>query len=686
MARTATLEAYEARQGLIVVLEQDVASRPSPSSTPVGVARQEIPLAWIDALLRYTGFARAAPEDLAGIWSSRSDGGEHWFALGSWMQLARLRRGDPSRVRLRGATLVFPRSNVSHVLKRRVIAALRRFGVSRLIFLSPEVGEASDLHLQIVADRPVLATARLWFRRLGHWHRLQCAALPDGALRREAAMPSTDAPRRHVVFEGLSQMLEATREAAPLQRGRFLVRGGACVFQPMRRRLWPPRVHWIVERNARNERLLQFVAVQGMAPPTLAEVAARLAAADDVLLASQLGPAGAERQWCYLARGLKALGFDVTFAVHEALEGVTAQYGDLLAEVGIVPISLADGVGSDAFGLTTRYPALLHAHCATDNPFGGTLAALTWLVDAIRPHAVIAQNDTANTLAGIAGQICRTPRIVLSSRNVSPRHLGDLPSERYRPSYQALVGSRRIVWTANSVAGARDYAAWLGLREADFAIVRNGIDAQRFGPDEGERAARIRRELGIAASAPVILGVFRLSEEKDPLLFLEVCARVAASVPWLHVLICGVGPMHAAIERRAAALGLSRCRLLGQRADIADVLCAATLVLHTARHEGMPNAIMEAQATGLAVVATRAGDVAEIVSDGETGLLSGTGDLPALTQNCGRLLTDQALRRRMGAAGAERMRRLFSLDRMVRGYAAMIAAPAAIAAASLGEK
>jgi glycosyltransferase involved in cell wall biosynthesis len=106
--------------------------------------------------------------------------------------------------------------------------------------------------------------------------------------------------------------------------------------------------------------------------------------------------------------------------------------------------------------------------------------------------------------------------------------------------------------------------------------------------------------------------------------------------------------------------------LLGRRDDAPALLAAADVALLTSRVEGTPNVLMEAQAAGTPVVATRVGGIPDAVRDGATGLLAASGDAPALAQAVVSLLVDRAMHARMSAAAAEFARAEFSLERAAR--------------------
>jgi glycosyltransferase involved in cell wall biosynthesis len=237
-------------------------------------------------------------------------------------------------------------------------------------------------------------------------------------------------------------------------------------------------------------------------------------------------------------------------------------------------------------------------------PFDIRLAQLTSYLAELDPKAVFAQLDTVNVAAGVASIIAEVPRCILSFRNFNPTHFPYLRNDWFLPCYQALVRSPRIVLSGNSHAAISDYAAWLGLSESRIAFVPNCIEIDGLQQPDPTETTQLREALGIAAGTPVILGVFRLSEEKDPRTFLQVCEATARAVPDLRVLIAGTGPLRDDVEKWIHAFGLEgKVTLLGRRTDVPALMSVASLLLLTSTHEGMPNVVMEAHCAGLPVVA-----------------------------------------------------------------------------------
>src|SRR5439155_25720744 len=133
----------------------------------------------------------------------------------------------------------------------------------------------------------------------------------------------------------------------------------------------------------------------------------------------------------------------------------------------------------------------------------------------------------------------------------------------------------------------------------------------------------------------------------------QSCAKLRdRGVPFRCILI-GDGPCRRELEETQARLDLEKVVEMPGAADQARVLAwwqQATVGVLTSDNEGMPVSLMEAAACGVPVVATAVGGVPELVVDGATGLLVPAGDARALANALERLLIDDDLRARLGAA------------------------------------
>src|SRR6185503_4719271 len=134
----------------------------------------------------------------------------------------------------------------------------------------------------------------------------------------------------------------------------------------------------------------------------------------------------------------------------------------------------------------------------------------------------------------------------------------------------------------------------------------------------------------------------------------------------LRYVFCGDGGERAALEKAAAGLA-GRVVFAGFRRDVAACLAAADVVAMPSLHEGLGVAALEAMAASRPVVASRVGGLAEVVVDGDTGVLVPPSDPPALAAGLTRLARDPGLRARYGAAGRARVLAVYSGARMAEG-------------------
>jgi glycosyltransferase involved in cell wall biosynthesis len=203
-------------------------------------------------------------------------------------------------------------------------------------------------------------------------------------------------------------------------------------------------------------------------------------------------------------------------------------------------------------------------------------------------------------------------------------------------------------------------------------VIPNGVDVERFRP-QPEARLRLRSELGLPECAPVCGIVAALRPEKNHMLFLRTADLVRNKLPEAHFLIVGDGPERARLEHaaREARFG-ENMRFLGTRGDIPEILGALDLFALTSHNEANPVSILEALATGVPVVSTRVGSVAESVEPGVTGFLAEPGDAEELARHWLALLSDSQAAVQMGLAGREKVVARWSLERMVGGYEELI--------------
>jgi glycosyltransferase involved in cell wall biosynthesis len=162
----------------------------------------------------------------------------------------------------------------------------------------------------------------------------------------------------------------------------------------------------------------------------------------------------------------------------------------------------------------------------------------------------------------------------------------------------------------------------------------------------------------VPAGTRIVLAVARLTPQKG----IDIAVRALAALPDDVVLVVlGEGPERARLEQLALTLGVDRRLFLqGRVPDVAAWLERATVLVHPARWEGFGLGVLEAMLAGLPVVASNVSSLPELVVDAETGYLVKPDDPSALARSVAQALEMPSL----GAAGRERARHEFSVDRM----------------------
>jgi glycosyltransferase involved in cell wall biosynthesis len=191
-------------------------------------------------------------------------------------------------------------------------------------------------------------------------------------------------------------------------------------------------------------------------------------------------------------------------------------------------------------------------------------------------------------------------------------------------------------------------------------VVYNGVDTQAFAPRPSRE--RLLQELGLPPNALLVGGVGQLVPWKNWPRFLSVGADVAARVANAHLLIVGGDLFHdhphypAELKAYADDLAIGRItHFLGHRTDIADVVSALDVFVHCADEEPLGRAIMEAMSLERPVVAVRAGGPAELIVDGESGLLAPPKNTYAIADRVVQALKDRDLAARLGKAARLRV-------------------------------
>lgn len=159
-------------------------------------------------------------------------------------------------------------------------------------------------------------------------------------------------------------------------------------------------------------------------------------------------------------------------------------------------------------------------------------------------------------------------------------------------------------------------------RAEQYQVIPLGFDLAPFAAVDADARARSRQELGIAADAPVVTTVGRLTAIKQHAKLLDIARLISDRHANAVILIVGDGELRADLESQAARLGLgANLRFLGWRRDLATIYAATNVFALTSRNEGTPVALIEAMASGVPGVSTDVGGVPTVIAGSGMGIL-----------------------------------------------------------------
>lgn len=374
-----------------------------------------------------------------------------------------------------------------------------------------------------------------------------------------------------------------------------------------------------------------------------------------------LAPGGAERSLAELVTCLLGLGTEVHFVLLHDRDGLARQVEDAGATV-----HLAGGTGRLAW-----------------------LRGTTRLLRSLRPDLVNTTLFDADVVGRVAARAAGVPCVTtLVNTPYGPEHKAEAGrlAVKLRGAQLADRATAHLACRFRAVSEAvkHAYVERLALDSDLVEVIPEGRDPRLLGVRQARRREAARDLLGIAAGDTVVLAVGRQEPQKGFDVLLRAVPRLTELVPSARVLIAGrtgrASDDLAALMERLCLHG--RVRLLGHRDDVAELMCAADVLVLPSRREGMPGVLQEAMALEVPIVAADIPPVREALGAQYLAELFPTGDASSLAEGVARTVSRPGEARRRAKAARKRFLDEYDIAvvarRLLRFY------EAALSDASLG--
>lgn len=257
-------------------------------------------------------------------------------------------------------------------------------------------------------------------------------------------------------------------------------------------------------------------------------------------------------------------------------------------------------------------------------------------------------------IGGLAAKLARTPVLIRTRHLNLPLRRNLLNFIHYLPDQLVSCGE---AMRTHLIKGC-------GFPVHQITNIPTGIDFASFQPSVAR--GKKRQDLGVHEDVLLICMVGIIRSVKRYEIALKAFSLFRERISRSHLLIVGDGPMRFEMERLAEALHISKSvTFTGYREDVPDILAASDVFLLTSKSEGVPQAVTQALAMGLPVVATSVGGVPELICDTETGLLVLAEDAGAVNEALLHIAMNPSEAKRMGAAGQIHVQSQFSLTAML---------------------
>ena len=292
------------------------------------------------------------------------------------------------------------------------------------------------------------------------------------------------------------------------------------------------------------------------------------------------------------------------------------------------------------------------------------IGRLKKIIMRIRPHVVLSSiaytaRITSEALKGCSAQPYWVARI-----GGNPAFEDKGPLNAFNKVWNRCSYKHVDEFVTNSRGLAQELTEYYPFTSGRVTTIFTPVDFEKI-----DRLAEKKANFNADPYKSLVICVGRIDKGKRPDVLLQSFQKLCGLIP-AELWICGDGPLKGQIARDIADRGLSdSVKLLGFQENPYALMQQANLFLMTSDHEGLPNALIEAQGMGLPAVSTNCPyGPDEIIEDGKTGILVERGDSLAVTKAMEELLVNKERREKMAKAAKKRARRLFDTSSQIRKW------------------
>lgn len=277
---------------------------------------------------------------------------------------------------------------------------------------------------------------------------------------------------------------------------------------------------------------------------------------------------------------------------------------------------------------------------------------------------VLGHGAKAGFLVRAAGRLTRTPAVYAMHSLPFLSHVQGGKARVYgylERLASSGLGGHIVVLTRSMQRIVEDNRV---ARRGTVTVIYTGIDTTSFSTPRDKAGARAA--LGLDPELATVGWCGRLTRQKAPERFVGIATALGRTHPQTQFIMAGDGEMGATLRQQSedAKLG-ARLQMTPWLDDVAGLYAACDVFVLTSRWEGLPLSLLEAMASGCAVVATAVDGIGEAVRDGVDGLLCADGDNAALARSVAQLLDDPTRRAELAHSARDRVRTLYDRQRMI---------------------